>query len=84
VKIVGISKRSGEFQGAVAEPKPSSDKPDVLLAQALGEYGGLSSIVFSIQSAWLAAEEQISRIDSSTWAVVGLAALGLFFLWNRR
>ena len=56
----------------------------MLLAQALGEYVGLAAIVSSLQEAWLAAEDQISRVDSSTWAVVGLAAIGLFFLWNRR
>ena len=56
----------------------------MLIAQALGEYGGLSAIVASFENAMLAAQEQISRIDLSTWAVVGLAAFLLLFLWNRR
>ena len=56
----------------------------MLLAQAFSEYGGLSALVSSIENAWLSAEDQISRVDSSTWLVVGLIAVVLFVLWNRR
>ena len=61
-----------------------SDNRNVVLAQALGEYAGLSAILSSVESAWLSAQDQVSRIDSSTWVIVGLIAFGLLFLWNRR
>jgi hypothetical protein len=56
----------------------------VLLAQALGEYGGLSAILASFESAWLAAHNLITSADTSTWVVVGLIAFALLLLWNRR
>ena len=62
----------------------ASDKSDVLLAQAFGEYVGLSAILASFQSAWLAAQDQITSVDKSTWVVVGLIAFLLLRLWNRR
>ena len=62
----------------------ASDKSDVLLAQALGEYGGLSAILASFESAWLAAHNLITSADTSTWVVVGLIAFVLLLLWNRR
>ena len=61
-----------------------SDKSDVLLAQALVEYGVLSGILSTLENAFFTAQDQISRIDSSTWAVVGLVAFVLFVVWNRR
>jgi hypothetical protein len=57
----------------------------MLLAQALGEYGsGLPAVVSSIQGAAISLEERISSIDSTTWLIVGLAAVVLFFFKKRR
>jgi hypothetical protein len=55
-----------------------------LLAQAFGEYGALWAIVSSFESACRAALDQLSMMETSTWAVLGFAALALLFLWNRR
>ena len=62
----------------------ASDTSDVVLAQAFGEYGGLANLAASVQNTFYAAEEQISRMDATTWWIVGLVAVALFVFKKRR
>ena len=65
-------------------PLPASDRSDVILAQAFGEYGGLANLASSVQNAFLAAEEQVGRMDATTWWIVGAVAVALFVFKKRR
>jgi hypothetical protein len=65
-------------------PLAASDTSDVLIAQAFGEYGGISNLASSIQNTFYAAEERIARMDATTWWIVGLVAVALFVFKKRR
>ena len=65
-------------------PLAAADTSDVVLAQAFGEYSGIANLASSVQNLFLAAEEQVSRMDATTWWIIGLVAVALFVFKKRR
>jgi hypothetical protein len=62
---------------------PNTDKPQVIIAQALGEYVALSTVLSAFSDAWLALRDHLSRIDSSTWLIGVLSLVVVLYLWSR-
>ena len=50
----------------------------MLIAQALGEYGGLATVVQAFQLAWTTTGDYARSVDGTTWAG---ALLGAFLVW---
>ena len=58
-------------------------KREVVIAQALGEYVGLSVVLSSFSDAWLALREQLSSIESSTWMIAVVSIVVVVYVWSR-
>jgi hypothetical protein len=56
----------------------------MVIAQALGEYANVSSVVTAITDTWSSVVYYVNDIEPRTWVVGGIALLVLGFLWNRR
>jgi hypothetical protein len=56
----------------------------MMLAQAAAEYVGVSSVMEGLSRLWYAVEDQLSRLGSSEYAILGLAVAALLFLRLRR
>jgi hypothetical protein len=56
----------------------------MILAQAAAEYVGVSSVMEGLSRLWYAVEDQLSRLGSSEYAILGLAVAALLFLRLRR
>jgi hypothetical protein len=55
----------------------------VVIAQALGEYVGMSVVLSALSEAWLALREHLSSIESSTWMIGVVAIVIGVYLWSR-
>jgi len=55
----------------------------VVIAQALGEYVGLSLVLSAFSQAWLALREHASSIQSSTWMIAVVALVVVVYVWSR-
>ena len=51
----------------------------MLLAQALGEYGALATVIQAMHQAWIAAGDYARSFDNTTWAG---ALFGAFLVWS--
>ena len=55
----------------------------MIIAQALGEYVGLSVVLSAFSDAWLALRDHLSRVDSSTWMIGVVSLMVVLYLWSR-
>ena len=50
----------------------------MLLAQALGEYGALATVIQALHQAWITTGDYARSFDDTTWAG---ALFGAFLVW---
>ena len=50
----------------------------MLLAQALGEYGALATVIQALHQAWITTGDYARSFDDTTWAG---ALFGAFIVW---
>jgi uncharacterized membrane protein (DUF485 family) len=55
----------------------------VVIAQALGEYVGISVVLSAFSEAWLALREHLSSIESSTWMIAVVSIVVAVYVWSR-
>ena len=55
----------------------------MVIAQALGEYVAASVLISAFTDAWLHFTDYVARVDQTTWLIVGVAAVGMGYLWSR-
>jgi hypothetical protein len=55
----------------------------VVIAQALGEYVGLSLVLSAFSDWWLALRAQVSSFQSSTWMIAVVAIVVVVYAWSR-
>jgi len=54
-----------------------------MFAQSLGDYGSLCSITSRVESLAYSVRSSLGSLSPTTWVLIGLAAIGMFF-WSRR
>ncbi len=59
------------------------DWSERMFAQSLGDYGSLSSIATRAESLAFSVRWWLGSFSATTWVVVAVVGLGLFF-WSRR
>ena len=55
----------------------------MVIAQALGEYVGISVVLSAFSEAWLALRDQLSGIESSTWMIAVVSIVVAVYVWSR-
>ena len=55
----------------------------MVIAQSLGEYGALGSLMSTFSGMWAIVQEQARRADPSTWLLILLGAVLIWFLFIR-
>ena len=55
----------------------------LIFAQALGEYGGLSSLWSGIQQLSYSVSTRLESLSATTWAVIALVVVGLLYMTRR-
>ena len=55
----------------------------MVIAQALGEYVGLSVVLSAFSEAWLALRDHLSGIESSTWMIAVVSIVVAVYVWSR-
>jgi hypothetical protein len=56
----------------------------MLVAQALGEYGALATVIQAVQQAWTATGDYARTVDDTTWAGVLFGAFLVWYVVSRR
>ena len=56
----------------------------MLVAQALGEYGALATVIQAVQQAWTATGDYARGIDDTTWAGTLFAGFLAWYALSRR
>jgi hypothetical protein len=56
----------------------------LIFAQALGEYGGLSALTAGIQQLTSDVTYWLGSLTTTQWIIAGIVIVGLFFLTRRR
>jgi len=54
-----------------------------MFAQSLGDYGSLSSIATRVESLIYSVRSWVGGVSPTTWVIVAVVGLGLFFLSRR-
>ena len=57
---------------------------DFIVAQAVGEYVGVSSLVEMAQQTWAILYNSAANLDFTTWLIMGAVVLVVVVLWGLR
>jgi hypothetical protein len=55
----------------------------VILAQSLGEYGGLSSLASGVEQLTYSIRTWLGSLSATTWIIAAIVVVGLFIVTRR-